>query len=282
MSINKKKIYLRMIGGLGNQLFSYSYARSLAEETGRKLVLDITTGFTNDPYKRQPRVKSFLVRYSEALIFDKIKFFLTKLLPKTSALILNYLYCKEFDSRRFQSCDLEDIKGVKILFIEGYFQSYLYFGKYNELIKDEIKLNIKKSPEIIDLSEKIADCNSVSIHLRRIDYDSKLDIQYYIDAIELIKKKTKNPHFFIFSDDIQWCIENLFFLKQKTFITHDSKDEVVDLWLMTQCKHFIIANSSFSWWGAWLAKFDNKTIIAPKSTQIGVINSLYPTSWIII
>lgn len=281
MAINKK-IYLRLIGGLGNQLFCYSYARSLAEKTGRDLVIDSFTGFIKDSYNRKSRVKSFLIKYKTASIFDNVKFYLFKLFPNIGKQFFNYFYLKEVDPRIFQPFEIKDEINKNILFIEGNFQSYLYFNNHSEIIKNEINLNIKTNHKITEISNKITNCNSVSIHLRRIDYDSKLNIQYYLDAIKIIKNKIKIPHFFIFSDDIQWCKKNFTFLEQKTFITHDSKDEVVDLLLMTQCKHFIIANSTFSWWGAWLANFDNKTIIAPKSIQIGVINSFYPSSWIII
>lgn len=271
-----------MIGGIGNQLFAYSYGRSLAEKSGRKFFIDNSTGFIKDTYKRKSRVKSFLSVYNEASLFDKTIFLFTKYFPRTSRLIFNSIYIKERDSRSFEFLNSDKINKIGLVFIEGYFQSYMYFEKYKELIKDEIKLKFKKTTDIIDLNKKIDQCNSVSIHIRRIDYDPKLDIQYYIDAAKLINETISNPYFFIFSDDLQWCKEHLTFLKHKRLVSHESMDEVTDLWLMTHCKHHIIANSSFSWWGAWLSNHSGEIVIAPAKTQIGVIDNLYPKDWILI
>lgn len=279
---NENKLYLRLIGGLGNQLFAYAYARSLAEKTGRKLVLDLTTGFIKDKYNRRARVESFLLEYSEASLFEKVKFILTKFFPKMSLKIFKSIYQKESNSRNFNYYNLGAIQDIKFLFIEGYFQSFLYFQQYEELIRHEISLKFIQTLRIADLSKEIERCNSISIHVRRIDYEPKLDIQYYLNGIEFITRTIDSPCFFIFSDDIKWCKEYFTFLKQKTFVTFDIQDEVVDLWLMTKCKHHIIANSSFSWWGAWLSNYSNKIIIGPKHTQIGVIDAFYPKGWVAI
>lgn len=282
MLIGKKRLCLRMIGGLGNQLFAYSYSRSLAEKSGRKLIIDNSTGFIKDIYKRKSRVKSFLSDYSEASLLDKSLFFLTKYLPRTSNLLFNSIYLKEQDSRSLVFYDLAEMHKIKFVFIEGYFQSYLYFEKYAKIITNEISFKFQKNSQINDLINQIDHYNSVSLHVRRIDYDPKLEIHYYVNAASLIYKSVKNPHFFIFSDDIPWCKEHLTFLQQKTFVSHNYQDEVIDLKLISNCKHHIIANSSFSWWGAWLGKYSSKIVIAPLKTQIGVIDYLYPKDWILI
>lgn len=270
-----------MIGGVGNQLFCYSYARSLAEKTGRQLILDTTTGFLKDEYKRMPRVKSFLKRYIESSLFEKFILMLSKKFPAKSKFLFNALYWKEPDPRSFEMLDQENFKDIELLFLEGYFQSYLYFYENAELIKKEIEIKIKLSPIINDLYEGIIGSNSVAIHVRRVVYDNLLEVDYYQTAIAFIKKRIDSASFFFFSDDMAWCKENFSFLESSIFIQHDSNDEMVDLWLMTQCKHYIIANSSFSWWGAWLSKHSDKIVVAPGQTQIGVKDSLYPKDWIL-
>ena len=157
--------------------------------------------------------------------------------------------------------------------MDGYWQSEKYFKN----IKDEI---IKSFTPIHDISEKakqyikeIENSNSVSLHVRRGDYvDNTMfkgsgltitEMPYYKDAIEFINSKVENPKFFIFSDDIAWCKENFEFLEDKTFID-DTKSAIDDMVLMSRCEHNIIANSTFSWWGAWLNRNKNKIVIAPK------------------
>ncbi len=159
------------------------------------------------------------------------------------------------------------------IYLDGYWQSEKYFKN----IKDEI---IKSFTPIHDISEKakqyikeIENSNSVSLHVRRGDYvDNTMfkgsgltitEMPYYKDAIEFINSKVENPKFFIFSDDIAWCKENFEFLEDKTFID-DTKSAIDDMVLMSRCEHNIIANSTFSWWGAWLNRNKNKIVIAPK------------------
>jgi hypothetical protein len=105
-------------------------------------------------------------------------------------------------------------------------------------------------------------CNSIAIHLRRVQNDVVLQSDYYSESIDQMMTKISNPHFFIFSDDIEWCKKNLKVEGSLTFVEHNSNDEISELWLMSQCKHFIIANSTFSWWGASLSVNPTKNIIA--------------------
>jgi hypothetical protein len=109
-------------------------------------------------------------------------------------------------------------------------------------------------------------------------------LEYYYDSFNLIEKQHKNSHYFIFSDDIEWCKQNLEFIKNKTFIELSANErDHEEMYLMSQCKHNIIANSSFSWWGAWLNQNPDKMVIAPKKwfhdQQINT-NDLIPDTWI--
>ena len=133
--------------------------------------------------------------------------------------------------------------------------------------------------------------NSVAIHIRRGDYlnDPKvrcihgiLGSDYYKKSINYIKKKVKNPFFFIFSDDIELVKKNFSFFNNKKYIFIDTKSSINDLYLMSNCKHFIIANSTFSWWGAWLSKNKRKIVCAPKRWLRARISTpdIIPESWI--
>ena len=121
--------------------------------------------------------------------------------------------------------------------------------------------------KILDL---IHETNSVSLHVRRGDYvklqhiHGLCDLDYYAHAIRFITEHLTNPHFFIFSDDIQWVTNNLKIGFSHTFVDiNHGHDSAWDMWLMANCKHNIIANSSFSWWGAWLNQNPNKIVVAP-------------------
>lgn len=150
--------------------------------------------------------------------------------------------------------------------------------------KEELSNTNKK------ISEMISSINSISIHIRRGDYASSERLQviyglcplnYYYTAINSISKAVKNPHFFVFSDDIGWAKQNLKITHPVKFIIGNKA--LVDLCLMSQCKHHIIANSSFSWWGAWLSTNKNKIVYAPKQwfkkTKL-IPHDLIPESWI--
>ncbi|HOV15035.1 MAG TPA: alpha-1,2-fucosyltransferase, partial [Spirochaetota bacterium] len=148
------------------------------------------------------------------------------------------------------------------------------------------------SIKAINISNQIKNSNSVSIHVRRGDYVGNIktlnfhgvcEIDYYIDAINSIKQKVQNPLFFIFSDDIEWCKNNI---KDENSIFIDfERDDYVDMYLMTVCKHNIIANSSFSYWAAYLNQNFDKIVIAPKKwfkddNQNKRTEGLIPEKWI--
>lgn len=275
-------IIIRVFGGLGNQLFIYAFARALSLKNKREVFFDIKTGFAKDNYGRSPKLNKYIPNLPLASKKTIITFYLTKLFSVFSKILFESAIIVESDSRAFFNLNPEFLKKRNKLFIQGYFQSYLYFNEFAEQIKSDIKFDFQKTELVKNLAAKIICSNSVSIHVRRVQYSNLLELEYYLNAIEIIKIKIEDPVFFIFSDDMDWCKNNFSNSNSLTFIMHDENDEVADLWLMTQCKHHIIANSSFSWWGAWLGSYSSKIIIAPAKTQIGVIDYLYPNGWILV
>ena len=258
-------IYSRIRGGLGNQLFQYSVARSLADQLGVNLGLDIReySGLSNF----QMGLSNFNIRAilnPDGLIRHKkdgkILFALENLAGKHK-----HVYYEPFLS--FDKNVLSKQDGT---FLKGYWQSEKYFKNKNKIMED---LAIVKSPTAknVQTKAKIEGCNSISLHIRRGDYVSNsthgtCDLAYYSKAVKFfIDKYGSNFEIFAFSDDPSWVQKNLELPVKINFISNNSSDNSYeDLRLMSYCMHNIIANSTFSWWGAWLNKNPKKCVIAQK------------------
>ncbi len=269
-------IIARIYGGLGNQLFQYAVAKSLAIEKNQKFALDIS-GFTT--YK--------LHKYSLHHFNIQDRFY-----KKPNRFVAKFLRTF-FKNEKYREIDFGYNPDVFTLdgdyiFLEGYFQSEKYFRKHEaEIRKDfEIISPLKdKSKEAIKQIEKV---NSVSIHIRRGDFlmnerHNTDKSNYYKEAIERIESLVENPVFFVFSDDINWVRENLSTKHETNFIDfNDALTNFEDMKLMSACKHNIIANSSFSWWAAWLNKNKDKFVIAPKKwlNDDSNTNDIIPETWI--
>lgn len=178
-------------------------------------------------------------------------------------------------------------------YIDGYWQSERYFFEYADKIRAEFTLKLPFSEKNAEIVEYISQVNAVSLHIRRGDYVSNAknayigicSLDYYKTAINYIKNRVEKPIFFIFSDDINWVKNNLQTDAKSVFVDHNSGAESYnDMRLMSLCKHHIIANSSFSWWGAWLNPNPEKIVIAPKKWFASDIKSddLIPTNWTVL
>jgi len=279
----QQKLIFRLKGGVGNQLFQYAFARSLCLQLNYTLIIDTKTGFILDKYQRTPRIDDLLKAYDKATFTHYVLFYFTKYFRSISYWL--------FKSKRMvekSTSDLVDQRSCmlssdeKYLFVEGYFQSPEYFSSIANILKEEIQFPRYQDSVIQKYTEEINHSESVAIHVRRVAYDDTLAISYYEAAIEQMRTTNAGLSFFVFSDDIAWCKIAFQQIDNIRYIVHDTKDELVDLFLITRCKHFIIANSSFSWWGAYLSKANNKTVIAPKNTGIGVANHFYPENWVLV
>jgi len=181
-------------------------------------------------------------------------------------------YKKLIIRERYFHFDPQIIRKYNYAIFDGYWQSEKYFIDIKNIITEELSLKKKYIDEIEkNLINKIKNNNSVSIHIRRGDYvndkttnlhHGTCPLDYYHRAIKIILANNKKSIFFIFSDDIDWVKKNLKLLHPSFFISGNKDYE--DLFLMSLCKHNIIANSSFSWWAAWLNNNPNKTVAAPK------------------
>lgn len=181
---------------------------------------------------------------------------------------IEYIKEKEY---RFQQ---NFLKLPDNIYLDGYWQSEKYFLDVESIIRKEFSIVNPFTPKSQNLAEQIQNCEAVSLHVRRGDYvsDPKTNsvhgvcgIDYYSNATDMICERIENPYFFIFSDDPDWACSNIKPNAPTTYVSHDdhSKD-YEDICLMSLCKHNIIANSSFSWWGAWLNGNPEKMVIAPR------------------
>ena len=175
-------------------------------------------------------------------------------------------------------------------YLDGYWQSERYFDDNADKIRAEFTFKIPFSKINSEIAAHILQVNAISLHVRRGDYVTNpknayigfCSLDYYKAAINQMISKIKDPIFFIFSDDIAWVKNNLLFANQAVFVDHNKNTESYnDMRLMSLCKHHIIANSSFSWWGAWLNTNPDKLVIAPKNWFRNGINDkdLIPVEW---
>lgn len=272
-------IISRLNGGLGNQMFQYALGRVISKLNNSELYLDLSL------YKNQHELNT--IRNFELSIFPNIKSTEISLLilnkfTKSNKLKLLLNHFLKLDLKAYPSNWIREnnhqfhpeilkLRGDYLL--DGYWQTEKYFKKYRKLILNDFSFPKKISKRNKDIINLIKDKEAVSIHIRRGDYVSNkltnsyhgvCSPNYYKKAILLIKNKIKKPSFIIFSDNINWCKKNLLVPKKSLFIDHNTeKKSFEDMRLMSLCKHNIIANSSFSWWGAWLNQNKNKIIIAP-------------------
>ena len=176
----------------------------------------------------------------------------------------------------------------KDIYMVGFFECEKYFNNVREQLLEDFTPKMPKLEKNKELYEKIENTESVCITIRRGDFLASQFIkehfvcteEYFYKAIELIKTKVNNPRFFVFSDDVKWCKENMKFPENTEFETGDDPTWE-KLRLMYSCKHFIISNSTFSWWAQYLSRNNNKIVIAPsKWKNEGINDHLYNDSWL--
>lgn len=292
-------IIVKLQGGLGNQMFQYAIGKQLSLLHKTRLKLDLS--FLQD---RTPR-KHFTFRDFELESFDinceyttakETKIFnnnslINRIKRRLSQTKFIYEKNHNFQKNIFQSGDQ--------IYLDGYWQSEKYFNRIRDILMNDFtlkktisdKMNSKDPLNI--LVQSIKNSNSVSVHFRRGDYISDEVVnsfhgtcsnQYYLNAIDLIAQKVRSPHFYLFSDDPEWISSNPIFNGFPYTIAATS-DMHIDMHLMSLCQHNIIANSSFSWWGAWLNRHSEKMVIAPERWFANDImnqqtRDLIPQNWI--
>jgi hypothetical protein len=178
------------------------------------------------------------------------------------------------------------------VYVEGYWCSEKYFKDIEAIIREEFTFREPPHGRNLELAKEIEENESVSVHVRRGDYvaDEKAGKthgtcgqKYYRECVQYVRRKRKSPKFFVFSDEPLWCRQNLAFMKPATFVDGNALEPWEDMRLMSLCHDNIIANSTFSWWGAWLNGHDEKVVIAPKKWYAGKKfdpDDIFPPGWI--
>jgi hypothetical protein len=292
-------VIVKVFGGMGNQLFCYAAGKALAKRLNVELRLDVYSGFKKDFYLRDLALNNFNIAYKEAGYVTAFKFplstkiitlirWVTKKIP-----IFRKFYFYEYDISKVDH-DFFKIKNHFLIYLDGYWQSEKYFSLIESELRSEFKI-IKNHSEVnINFSKIIKSKLSVAVHARRLHgvpnqknakpnpNVNSLSKEYYLDAMHKIKKSYPEAHFFCFSDYPQWFRENFNDFENLTIVDINSYGEnntYEDFWLMSQCKHFVISNSTFAWWAAWLSEGKEKMVIAPNKV-IWENKDIIPSNWI--
>lgn len=284
-------IMVNLKGGLGNQMFQYALGRKLSLVNKDTLMFDtgglkhaeisgdVSRPFALDAFNVSgdvaPPALATHARYPYGILSKLLHFVKTKLLRQ--------MYIGWVPALLQQRGNV---------YLDGYFQSPKYFEDIRETLLQDFTVRGAPSETVVKFRTLMRSMESVSIHVRRGDYVSNAKVQsaygscslqYYQEAMKLIGARVPSPSWFVFSDDISWVKEHLAFPGEVTYVSGHSISDAEELSLMAACKHNIIANSSFSWWGAWLNQNREKIVIAPDpwfDTKKDEHKDLIPDSWI--
>lgn len=285
---------VRINSGLGNQMFQYAFSCALKQrEPDTKIDVsdflyrkhhngyELDKIFTLNPSYASQKECNKLADVSKSFCAEIRRNFF-KIKRKAQGIVVS-----EYELPTKYNPEVLEVKNAYFI---GFWQTEKYFADIAPLIHKEFMFRKPLDKYNEKIANEIQQCHAVSIHFRRGDYLKKkrlhstgsvCSLDYYKNAIELIHQQVASPHFFIFSDDIAWVKEN-FVWPNATYIDHNKKkNSFKDMQLMSLCKHNIIANSSFSWWGAWLNRYEKKIVCAPEVWVRGVdLPDIIPDSWI--
>jgi hypothetical protein len=250
-------IVVRLKGGLGNQMFQYALGRTLALKHDRPLLLETSGLEGGSATPREYSLDCFDIR-PRFVTFNEI--------ADVSAFSVSLT-----QQRRGFHPEIFELPPQPLLIVSGLWISEGYFRDAAAVVRAEFTFRSTKTNELVT---RIQSSTAVAVHVRRGDYLSScgehfgfVGADYYGRAIALLAHRLRAPHFFVFSDDMDWCRRNLHLDHPHTFVDPGGRPDPrgqEDLRLMTLCQHFIIANSTFSWWAAWLGASQGKIVVAPR------------------
>lgn len=289
-------IIAQLLGGLGNQMFQYAAGRALSIERGQALHLDVS-GFTDyglhQGFELARVFRSTFSTATEAEVRARLGW-------QSSSRVRRTLSRPGFAWLRSKNMVVEPhfhywaglSEASRNCYMLGYWQSPKYFAKHASIIRSEFDFKPIRDHRNARIAKQIGEVNAVSVHVRRGDFVNSqvtnekhgvCSIEYYRDATRYLLERVESPHFFIFSDDIEWAKENLLIEAPRLYVDHNvGANSYIDMYLMSLCQHNIIANSSFSWWAAWLNKHVDKIVLAPGKWFLHPINTadLLPEDWL--
>lgn len=288
------KIIPRIFGGLGNQLFCYAAARRLAFVNNAELVLDDVSGFVKDQvYKRHYQLDHFRIPCRKATVAERLEPFgrVRRCLKRrwNTRLPFEKRSYVQQEGRNFDQRLLQ-LKPRGDLYLEGYWQSEGYFKDVEATIRQDLQIRQPADSNNQIIAARIRSQTAVAVHVRFFDESktagsNNTPVDYYHRAIFEMERRVSGGHYYLFSDRPEVARDRIPMSDERTTLVINKGDEnaFADLWLMTLCRHFIIANSTFSWWGAWLAARADKLVIAPKlegQDRSWGFEKLLPEEWI--
>jgi len=289
-------IIVKLMGGLGNQMFQYALGRRIS--LLRNTDLKVDSSFLNDKESNHTNRKfeldvfSLTIPIASEVEMNRFKTIQENKFKKKIQWIAPFIFPYNSILEQGHEFNKSILNSPKNSFLIGYWQTEKYFLTIQDLIRKDFAFKNPLEGVNKIYAKEIKKSNSVSIHIRRGDYIHNTEAnqfhgscswEYYSTALELVKNKVTNVHLYVFSDDMKWVKDNMNFDIPVTYIDNNiAENSYIDMQLMSLCKHNIIANSSFSWWGAWLNNTPEKIVIAPtqwfKDTSVN-INDVIPIGW---
>jgi hypothetical protein len=303
--INKKKLCVEISENLGNQMFMYAHAYALSKKLGRELYTD-----NESAYLRKKSVGSYKLDFfniSSKIIEKKYKFLSyfqyikKKYITKLDYFKKNKIFYTEKKGvgKKTHYYNNQDFNknNSPLIYVRGHFESEKYFLNYKESILDEFSFKNEKQYQNNHYYKYILNNNVVAITIRQNRFNERnfsqnknlflkkksdifleKQIKYIKNAINYFKNKVKNPKFLIWSNDFSNLDKH--FNNSFVFVKNYNKNkDLIDLYLLSNCKYFIVAPSTFSWWGAWLSKKKNKICIRPKNLNVSKNKDFWPKEW---
>lgn len=273
--------------GLGNQMFQYALGKRLALDWQDELKVDLSwfDNIKTGDIPRDLEIDGFNVVLNEATEVE-----IAQAMPSIFSRTIDKIRGR-MNRNHFYRFYAKILKKKNQVYLDGYFQSYKYFETIRDVLLAEFTLKNGYHREVDSIKSEIEKAEqSVAVHIRRGDfatirkgYNGLCDLAYYQKALEIVKNKFPNVQLFIFSDDIEWAKANLKFSSPMVFVSNPALNPAEELWLMGLCKHQIIANSTFSWWAAWLNKNPQKIVVSPSRWLVAEdikTDNLLSSSWI--
>ncbi len=288
---SRRVIVIRLQGGLGNQMFQYAHGRRLATATGRLLWLDLSWFDEAESLGQTPRSYQLGAFRTRSLVLPAWLARAAFSGSPSRGLVTRAV--ERFVHRVRESSgpiDPASLRGRRIVHLEGYWQGEAFFEPFAAAIGDDFRLAAPMTAHRKGILRRIGEKASVSVHVRRADYVTHPGVsafhgtcapEWYADAMARMEEHEPGCRFVVFSDDVPWSRANLPARADMIFVDKSDGRDYEDLHLMAACRHHIIANSSFSWWAAWLNRSPGKRVIAPRRWFLAreAPDGLLPTGW---
>ncbi len=269
---------VRLSGGLGNQLFQYAFGKAVSIRNGVPLILDAVSGFPRDPYRRSYALGPFAIDsgflpelQNCPVLADRVRFRLGRWFSGALPMGLRR-YRVERDPSRWDP-DISRLHLSRRTYFDGHWQHEEYFRDVRDRLVNELTLRRTPSDACLAIADRMAGQQAVALHVRCLRHVTAftkstprlaIDPAYYERAVSCVMQRLSNPRLYVFADDVKWARDNVAPTQPCEYVEPGLAD-YEHLWLMSRCQAFIIANSTFSWWAAWISNHPDKYVIAPQS-----------------